>query len=186
MLCAIVGNSDPPNESIERPVKDWVQDTWLKGIEYLVRQGEPAHTARDSTELYDAYQHHAGLFATIYEQSRVNNYRTMHGVTTRENDLLSKIFSLDGKTTEGTAYADIIEDASATLPFIHADDFDLVFNDERIKDLPAEHQAAIARFAVAWRMIEEGYSLPGYVRVRLTRDRRLTGLPLRLDKRGKL
>jgi hypothetical protein len=83
---------------------------------------------------------------------------------------------------DGVAYAEIVADFNAEFPFHFAECYDLVINDVRLKDLPEHHQDAIKRFMLAWGMQQAGFPITKQMKVKLSRDRKMTGLPLQLEQ----
>ncbi len=167
-------------ESVDYPLSDWVQDGWLASLEYL----QDIDDAATIDELRSSYQKNAGLVVTCFKRAMSSALRQTKGneFTPRKKELVNSFFSLDACDQSGTPYSDLIEDMQAEIPFRQVEDIDLIYNDERLRTLTDEQRAAVQRFTVAWLLQEAGYDLPNTVSKRLSRDRKLTGLPLVLKK----
>jgi hypothetical protein len=184
-LCSALEDSRPPIERINKPIKDWRQDAWTEALGAIYKQGRKVNNASTAQELRETFEQDAGLVVTCYKRGIADFYRSSYIQDTlshHEEELLSRIFSLDDVDQDGVAYAEIVADFNAEFPFHFAECYDLVINDVRLKDLPEHHQDAIKRFMLAWGMQQAGYPITKQMKVKLSRDRKMTGLPLQLEQ----
>lgn len=157
-------------EFVEGSHRDISQDTWLTYFERLL----DIPSIQTFDELVHAFENDAALLSLIYKNQRTEHYRRQHGHSNSPNKrkLLHSRVPLD---------EDFDAEDTNDL-FTKIEEIDLLENDERIKKLPEEHQEAIKRFIVAWSLIEDGYTLPSSLQKQISRDRKLTGLPLVLPR----
>jgi hypothetical protein len=160
-------NTEPQVETIENPVKDHAQDAWLKLFEYRRRNNQPIPNASTAEELDALYGEDGGLVANMYKQVEIDKAR---------RNVLMAFESFDLGDDE--PLIDLLIDHDAEIPFHKVETLG-IFTELLNESTPVVRQALL-RFAAAWALYDVGVTLPKEVMRRIDKDRRLTGLPLRL------
>lgn len=181
-ICTILEQTTAPVESLDKPIKDWVQEAWLACLEQLRKNGVDVQSASTVEELIEIFTPHAALIVGCYYQAIAQSHRELKGNKNSPNKqrILKETINIDGYDPEGYPWSEIIEDGEGEIPFRHAEELDMVFNDPRLSNLNEKEREAINRFAVAFFLHEAGYKLPNKVSASLKRDRKLTGFPLHI------
>ena len=154
---------DEYTEHLETPHKDIAQETWLIYFEGLL--DIPPVSTFD--ELVEAFSVDAPLINNIYRAQKAQHYRNVHGHKNSPNK---------SRLLQNTTVPEDFEDTNDY--FTEIEDVDLVEGDPRLKELPESHKEAIKRFIAAFVLIEQGYKIPNALSKQISRDRKLTGLPL--------
>lgn len=181
-LCNLL-EDESLEERTDRPVKDALQDGWVRTMETYNKQGKEIKNATTRSELEEAYEGDAGLIVQAFQHSYEDIQRKLRGHSTmspRKTQLLRDMFSLDTVNADGVLNAEMIEDLTAQVAFEEVEASDILQHDPRYQGLDITQKEAVRRFTIAWLLQESGLPVPNKVRKQIGRDRVKTGLALEL------
>lgn len=183
-LCRLL-DDDSLEERIDKPVKDALQDGWVRTLESRRRNGKEIINAQTSQELADAYREDAGLVVQAFQHAYEDARRKLKGhekLSPQKAAMIREMFSLDNVGVDEIRKHELIEDVAAMVAFEQVESQDLLYNDPRYVTMTDGEKEAVRHFTIAWFLQEAGLPIPNKVQQQISRNRKKYGLALELKQ----